>query len=68
MGCLQAGFRRIGGDLNATAERVGNGLRCSFGLVCGPSISTPEGYEVLWVTDGMLLTVDGGRLYVRKQE
>lgn len=65
MGCLQATFERVGG-MTCTVRKA-SGMTCSFGLVCGASISTPEGYEILWVSDGMLLTVDGGRLYVRKQ-
>lgn len=66
MGCLDARIERISG-MTVAIERE-SGMRCSFGLVCGPSISTPEGYEILWVKDGMLLTLDGGRLYVRKQQ
>ena len=63
--CLTATFTRVGG-LSGSAERVG-GLSASFGLVCTVSQGgAPAGYEVLWVQDGMLLTVDNGNLFVRK--
>lgn len=41
-------------------------MSCVFGLVCGTSLSTPSGYEILWASDGILFTVDNGYLYVRK--
>ena len=42
-------------------------MSCAIGLVCGASIGVPFGTEVLWVDDGMLLTIDGGNFYVEKE-
>jgi hypothetical protein len=58
---------RKSGKLSFTTKRVSPKLQCTIGLVCGVSIGTPFGTEVLWVSDGMLLTVDGGNFYVEKE-
>lgn len=62
------------GCLTATAERVGSdrtpfeGMTATFGLVCGTNISTPEGYQTLWASDNVLFTIDGGKLYIKKNQ
>lgn len=55
------------GKLSFTTRRASPKLQCTIGLVCGVSIGTTFGKEVLWVSDGMLLTVDGGNFYVEKE-
>lgn len=55
------------GKLSFTTRRVSHKLQCTIGLVCGVSIGTTFRTEVLWVSDGMLLTVDGGNFYVEKE-
>ncbi len=69
--CLTAVFGSVG-DFTATIGRVGGDLKAafrrvtcsdfSFGLVC----STSLGEECLWASDQIVLTVDGGRVYVTK--
>ena len=80
VGELAASFLRRGGDLScsssvgmscafgvskidgmdATLTRNG-GMSCAFGLVCSASV----GYDwPLWASDQMVLTVDGGKVYV----
>ena len=53
-------FTRAGG-MEASAVRKG-GMSCAFGLVC----STSLGEECLWASDQVVLTVEGGRVYVTK--
>ena len=52
-GCMECSFERVG-----SAE-------FSFGLVCATSID-PDNF-ILWVTDGMLLTMDGNNLYITRK-
>lgn len=66
--CLEASFEIRRDQLQTAFEIRRGNLQGRVGFVCGTSFTTPEGYEVLWVQDGMLLTIDGGRLYVRKNE
>ena len=54
------GFSRKGG-VEVTVARRG-GMTCAFGLVC----STSLGEESLWASDQVVLTIDGGRVYVTK--
>lgn len=58
---------RKSGSMSITTKRCGNRLHCSIGLVCGVSLGVPFGTEILWVSDGMLLTIDGGNFYVEKE-
>ena len=53
------GFSRKGG-VEVTVERRG-GMTCAFGLVCSTSLG-----ESLWASDQVVLTSDGGRVYVTK--
>lgn len=55
------GFERVGG-MEATVSRVG-GMTCSFGLVCRTSVGDDW---PLWASDQVVLTIDGGRVYVTK--
>ncbi len=57
---FEAGFERAGGRLTGTATRV-PGMTCSFGLICRTEIG--DDY-CLWASDQMVLTVDGGKIYV----
>lgn len=70
-GGIACEFERVGG-MEASLERVGGATmtvtrkdtpKFRMGLVCGPSVGLP----VLWCQDGMLLTMDGGNLYVRRR-
>ncbi len=61
LGGVEASAERIGG-VTACAERKG-GVRVSMGLVCGPNLGD---YDVLWVQDGPLLTIDEGYLITKK--
>lgn len=54
------GFGRAGG-METAAVREG-GMTCSFGLICRTSI----GDWPLWASDQMVLTIDGGKIYVTK--
>lgn len=52
MGCLNASFTRIGGNLASSFQRVGGNLRVSFSAVCG----TDAGLGLLVTSDPSLLT------------
>lgn len=60
-GGLDCSAAREGGRLTGSASRM-TGMACSFGLVC----STSLGDECLWASDQMVLTVDGGKVYVTR--
>lgn len=60
MSCLSSEFKRVGGS-SSSFIRTG-GLTARFSLVCGTDI----GYEFLYASDGILLTVDGGKIMVKK--
>ena len=72
MGCAVVTLERIGGDTQAFFERQGDrpvvgfsrvgGVSVRFGLVCGTNIG--DGY--LFASDGLLITIDGGKLKVRQ--
>lgn len=74
--CLTVSFTQLGG-LAGEKERQGcrvtgtvnrsTSFSATFGLVCVVSVGELSGYQVLWVQDGMLLSVDGGNLFVKKQ-
>lgn len=53
------GFTRVGG-MEAAAVRKG-AMSCSFGLVCRTSAGDDW---PLWASDQMVLTIDGGKVYV----
>lgn len=55
------GFGRVGG-MDAAVSRVGV-MTCSFGLICRTSIGDDW---PLWASDQMVLTIDGGKVYVTK--
>ena len=70
MGCLAVIANRIGGIVGA-ATRVGGisvvatnvcGIHCRMGLVCGTNL----GENVLWASDGVLLTVNKEYLIVKR--
>lgn len=58
---ISVAFERAGGS-SVSCRRVG-GVNCRMGLVCGTSIGD---FEVLWVQDGPLLTIDDGYLITEK--
>lgn len=60
MSCLKAKFQ-IGPVLEGKAKAVRE-FTCRFAFVC----PTDLGEEVLWASDQMVLTVDGGKIYLRK--
>lgn len=73
MSCLATIIRRIGG-MRATLTRVGamsatitraGRMSCRFGLVCGTNLDTRPG--ILWASDGILITLEGGYLIVDKE-
>lgn len=49
--------------MTASATRIG-GMTARMGLVCGSSL---DAYEVLWVQEGPLATIDDKILYVKKE-
>lgn len=53
MSCMSAKMTRIGG------------MTVRMGAVCGSSLGA---YEILWVTDGPLATIEGEYLLVPKQK
>lgn len=55
------GFEKVGG-MDATVSRVG-GMTCSFGLICRTTVG---GDWPLWASDQVVLTIDGGKVYVTK--
>lgn len=55
------GFERMGG-MEATVSRVGE-MTCSFGLICRTSVGDDW---PLWASDQVVLTIDGGKVYVTK--
>lgn len=63
MSCLNVKFTREE-RLAATFSRKG-GLTARFGLVCATDIGRPE-KNVLYASDGGLLTIDGTYLIVRE--
>lgn len=62
MSCLSVKFTRDQ-RLSAAFSRVG-GLTARFGLVCATDIGRPK-ENVLYASDGGLLTIDGRYLIVR---
>lgn len=67
VGGIDAGFERYGG-IGVTMERKGGatatfeskgGIIVNMGLVCGASLGD---YNILWVQDGPLLTIENGYL------
>lgn len=60
MSCLGCKFERVGGT-TASFTRVTD-FTARFALVCGSDI----GYEFLYASDGILLTIDGGKIMVKK--
>jgi len=67
--CLTVSFTQLGGLAGEKERQVNRSTSFSatFGLVCAVSVGELSGYQVLWVQDGMLLSVDGGNLFVKKQ-
>lgn len=63
MSCLSVKFTRVGG-LSTSFSREG-GLTARFGLVCATDLGRPE-ENVLYASDGGLLTIDGTFLIVRE--
>lgn len=59
--CASYGFRRTG-MMTAAFEKP-QGLICSFGLMCKSSIGDDW---PLWASDQIVLTIDGGKVYVTK--
>lgn len=76
IGCLNTSLERIGGDMSAemtlapecgmsaTMERRGTPMTFSMGLVCSTGLGP---WEILYASDGGLITIDGGVLFVRKE-
>lgn len=62
MSCLTHKFEPVGGDTKITAARISD-FQFRFALVCGTHIG---GYEYLYASDGILLTVDNGVIMVKK--
>ena len=60
MSCLETKFQ-ISPVLDGKAT-VLRDFSCRFAFVC----PTALGEDVLWASDCMVLTVDGGRIYLRK--
>ena len=60
-GGILAGFTKMGG-INVEAERRG-GIAINLGLVCATNLDV---FEVLWASDGPLLTIDNGYLITQK--
>ena len=61
-GDLSVSKERVGGDLTVTKTRVGGDLTVRVGLVCGTNI----GLGFLYASDGLLITIDGGKLIVQQ--
>ena len=53
MACMTASMTRVGG------------MTVRLGMVCGTSLGA---FEVLWVTEGPLVTLKGEYLLVKKQK
>lgn len=73
MGCLSVNITRVGNGADATFTRAEGRITASytpayepmkvrFGLVCGTNIG--DGY--LFASDGLLLTIENGKLKVRQ--
>lgn len=60
MSCLRATFQT--GPVMEGKATVVRDFMCRFAFVC----PTDLGEEVLWASDQMVLTVDGGKIYLRK--
>jgi len=60
MSCISASFTKLY-DVNAKFTRITD-FHARFALVCGAGI----GREFLYASDGILLTVDGGKIIVKK--
>ena len=73
MGCSTAKFTRVGNGVSSTFSLVEDGLQARFtkaggmsvrfGLVCGTNIG--DGF--LFASDGILLTIEDGKLKVAQQ-
>lgn len=70
VGVIDAVFSRYGG-IEAYATRVGGvgvsfenkgGVKVNMGIVCGANLGD---FEVLWVQDGPLLTIENGYLITK---
>ena len=55
------GFKRVGGMSAMAVMR--RDMVCAFGLICATSLGDDW---PLWASDQMVLTVDGGKVYVTK--
>ncbi len=69
MSCLSVKVRRVGG-CESSMERIGgmsaiatkvSGMTCRMGIIC----STNYGGGILWASDGILFTLEGGYLITR---
>lgn len=60
VGGMQAVCTKIGG-MTSCVTKV-SGMQCRLGLVCNTSV----GIGYLYASDGLLLTIDNGRLIVKR--
>lgn len=72
MNCLTASFEFEHGAMSAeiirewsSEARIVREFTCYAGFVCGTGLNVDE--DVLWASDGILLTVDGGKIYITRQ-
>ena len=73
MGCVEVKISRVGSGVRSSFTRVESGLQAKytkaggmsvrFGLVCGTNIG--DGF--LFASDGILLTIEDGKLKVAQQ-
>ena len=72
MSCLSAIFRRLFGDTAIKCKNVGGdlSLQCrkisDFSVRCGIVCSTSLGLGVLWSSEGLILSNEGGRFILRR--
>lgn len=62
MGCSTVKYTRVGGDMEVVLTPVNERMQVRFGLVCGSSLG--DGF--LFASDGLLLTIENGKLIVRQ--
>ena len=62
MKCFSHKFVNIGGDTKLFAKRISD-FKFTAALICGRDIG---GYEYLYASDGILLTVDNGVIMVKR--
>lgn len=63
MSCLSVKFSRVK-QIGASFLRA-SGMRARFGLVCATDLKRPD-ENVLFASDGGLLTIEGGYLIVKQ--